>query len=171
MFICWIEWVAVSGGRSHGSESPLGRHGPTGTDGPGVREEDVTPSARTRGNTDARRHEDELCDLHLVQEDAVRVALAERSDPEALTFLADTFQILSNPTRLQIVDALVDRELCVCDLAAVVDASQSAVSHHLRQLRQMRIVRYRREGRMAYYRLDDDHIASLLRIGLEHVRE
>lgn len=114
---------------------------------------------------------DELCDVQVVHEDAVHAALRERPEDEALTYLADTFQILANPTRLQIVAALARRELCVCDLAAVVGSSPSAVSHHLRQLRQMKIVRYRREGRMAYYRLDDDHIAEIFRIGLAHVRE
>lgn len=113
----------------------------------------------------------DVCDVQVVHEEAVEAALRTRSEPEGLTYLADTFQILASPTRLQIVEALAARELCVCDLAAVVGASQSAVSHHLRQLRQMRIVAYRREGRMAYYRLDDDHIAELFRIGLEHVRE
>lgn len=114
---------------------------------------------------------EDLCDVQMVHPEAVDAALRVRSDPEALTYLADTFQILASPTRLQIVEALAARELCVCDLAAVVGASQSAVSHHLRQLRQMKIVRYRRDGRMAYYRLDDEHIAELFRIGLEHVRE
>lgn len=121
--------------------------------------------AQSTGTSDA------LCDVELVHEDAVRSARRERTDDDSLTWLADTFQILSNPTRLRIVEALAGRELCVCDLAAVVDGSQSAVSHHLRQLRQMRLVTYRREGRMAYYRLDDDHVARLLEIGLEHVRE
>lgn len=115
--------------------------------------------------------ERDVCELHLVHPDAVEEALAERSDSEALTYLADTFQMLANPTRLQIVDALARRELCVCDLAAVVGASQSAVSHHLRQLRQMKIVRYRRDGRMAYYRLDDGHIEEIFRTGLAHVEE
>lgn len=114
---------------------------------------------------------DELCDIHLVDEAAVQEALRDRADEDDLTYLADTFQILANPTRLRIVDALARRELCVCDLAAVVGASPSAVSHHLRQLRQMKVVRYRKEGRMAYYRLDDEHIASLFGIGMEHVRE
>lgn len=118
-----------------------------------------------------RRDADETCEVHVVHEDAVREALEARADEEDLTYLADTFQILANPTRLRIVDALARRELCVCDLAAVVGASPSAVSHHLRQLRQMKIVRYRKDGRMAYYRLDDDHIASLFGIGMEHVRE
>lgn len=113
----------------------------------------------------------EECEVRAVHPDEVEAALRNRSSPESLVHLADTFQILANPTRLRIVEALSRRELCVCDLAAVVESSQSSVSHHLRQLRQMRIVRYRKEGRMAYYRLDDDHIAELFRTGLDHVRE
>lgn len=115
--------------------------------------------------------DDALCDLHLVHEDAVHSARAGRADEDDLAYLADTFQMLASTTRLRIVEALSERELCVCDLAAVVGASQSAVSHHLRQLRQMRIVRYRKDGRMAYYRLDDEHVATLFRTGLDHVRE
>jgi DNA-binding transcriptional ArsR family regulator len=114
---------------------------------------------------------DALCDLHLVHEDAVHEALKGRGNDEEITFLADLFQILASPTRLRMVEALARGELCVCDLAAVVGVSDSAVSHHLRQLRQMRIVAYRKEGRMAYYHLDDEHIERLFRTGLEHVRE
>ena len=114
---------------------------------------------------------DELCDVQVIHEDAVHAALRERTNPEAMTLLADTFQILANPIRLQIVEALAKRELCVCDVAAVVGASQSAISHHLRLLRQMRIVSYRKEGRIVYYRLTDDHIREMCSIGLEHVRE
>lgn len=114
---------------------------------------------------------EELRDTRIVHEEAVREASAEQADAAALTRLSDTFQILANPTRLRIVDVLAKREMCVQDLAAVVDASPSAVSHHLRQLRQMQIVRYRKEGRMAYYRLDDAHVASLFAIGMAHVRE
>ena len=113
----------------------------------------------------------EVCDVEVVHEDAVAAAIAERASEEDLAVLADTFQILASPTRLRIVEALEARELCVCDLAVVVEASQPAVSHHLRQLRQMRIVRYRREGRMVYYRLDDEHIQTLFEVGLEHARE
>lgn len=90
---------------------------------------------------------------------------------DELTLIADTFQLLANPTRLRIVGALMGRELCVGDLAAAVDASPSAVSHHLRQLRQMRLVRHRRDGKLTYYRLDDEHVARLYELGLEHVRE
>lgn len=113
----------------------------------------------------------DVCDLEVVHEKAVQSALRAQSPADELADLADIFRVLSDPTRLRIVEALADRELCVCDLAAVVGSSASSVSHHLRQLRQLKLVRYRREGRMAYYRLDDEHVEELLRIGLEHARE
>jgi ArsR family transcriptional regulator, lead/cadmium/zinc/bismuth-responsive transcriptional repressor len=112
-----------------------------------------------------------VCEVPLIHEKAVEAALAGRAEEDEIAYLADTFQMLANPTRLRVVEALAERELCVCDLAAVVGASQSAVSHQLRQLRQMRMVRYRKESRMAYYRLDDPHVAALFGTGLEHVRE
>lgn len=115
--------------------------------------------------------EDTLCEVQVVHEAAVHAALRERAAEDELAHLADIFQILASPTRLRIVEALARRELCVCDLSAIVGVSASAVSHHLRHLRQMRIVRFRKEGRMAYYRLDDDHVEALFRTGLEHVRE
>lgn len=113
----------------------------------------------------------DVCDLEVVHEEAVQSALRAQSRGEELADLADIFRVLSDPTRLRIVEALAERELCVCDLAAVVGSSASSVSHHLRQLRQLKLVRYRREGRMAYYRLDDEHVDELLRTGLEHARE
>ncbi len=83
--------------------------------------------------------------------------------------LAQTFAALADPTRLRIVAALARRELCVCDLAATIGLSESAVSHQLRQLRGLGLVRARREGRMAYYALDDDHVATLYADALTHV--
>lgn len=115
--------------------------------------------------------ENDLCEVHLVHEDVVAAALLDRAADQELAYLSDTFQMLASPTRLRIVEALAEQELCVCDLAAVVGVSQSAMSHQLRQLRQMRIVRYRKEGRLAYYRLDDRHVETLFRTGLEHVQE
>jgi len=111
------------------------------------------------------------CDIPHVHHDAVEAALVGRAGEDEVTYLADTFQMLASPTRLRIVEALSVQELCVCDLAAVVGVSQSAVSHQLRQLRQMRIVRYRKDGRMAYYTLDDPHVETLFGTGLAHVRE
>jgi DNA-binding transcriptional ArsR family regulator len=110
-------------------------------------------------------------ELHLVDPAAVEAVRAVLCNEDELTLIADTFQILASPTRLQIVRALSGRELCVGDLAAAVDASPSAVSHHLRQLRQMRLVRHRRDGKLTYYSLDDEHVARLFDLGLEHVRE
>jgi len=102
---------------------------------------------------------------------AVARARATRCSDDELSLVADTFQILANPMRVQIIRALACSELCVGDLAAVVQASHSAVSHHLRQLRQMRLVRHRRDGKLTYYALDDAHVAQLSELGLEHVRE
>lgn len=90
---------------------------------------------------------------------------------EAVADLAETFRVLGDPTRLRIVFALSREELCVCDLANVIDASQSVVSHSLRALRQMRLVRYRKQGKIAYYALDDTHIGALLDEGFRHVEE
>ena len=115
--------------------------------------------------------EDALCDVHFVDEGAVRDALSDRATDREIDRLAETFQLLASPTRLRIIEALAGRELCVCDLAALTEVSQSAVSHHLRMMRALRLVRYRKESRMAYYRLDDDHIGGLFDTGLEHVRE
>jgi len=103
--------------------------------------------------------------------DAVQAAREVLCSEDEVTLIADTFQILANPTRIQIVRALTRRELCVGDLAAAVGASHSAVSHHLRQLRQMRLVRYRRDGKLTFYSLDDEHVAQLFELGLEHIRE
>ena len=85
--------------------------------------------------------------------------------------LADTFRVLGDPTRVRLLDALSHDELCVCDLATLVGTSESAISHQLRLLRGLRIVRARREGRMVFYRLDDQHIVTLFKQGLTHVEE
>ena len=85
--------------------------------------------------------------------------------------LADTFRVLGDPTRVRILDALAPGELCVCDIAGLVGISESAVSHQLRLLRGMRLVRPRRAGRLVYYAVDDHHILELLKQALTHVEE
>lgn len=89
----------------------------------------------------------------------------------SIAALSETFRVLGDPTRLRIVHALSGGELCVCDLANVLGAAQSTVSHSLRALRQLRLVRYRKQGKIAYYALDDAHIASLVVQGFRHVEE
>jgi ArsR family transcriptional regulator, lead/cadmium/zinc/bismuth-responsive transcriptional repressor len=83
--------------------------------------------------------------------------------------LADLFSALSDPTRLRIISVLLEGEMNVGDIAAQLTMSESAVSHQLRGLRQMRLVRSRKDGRQVYYALDDDHVAKLYRMGLDHV--
>jgi DNA-binding transcriptional ArsR family regulator len=85
--------------------------------------------------------------------------------------LAETFRTLGDPTRVRMLDALSQSELCVCDLAALIGLSESAVSHQLRLLRNLRLVKSRRDGRMVFYALDDRHIITLFRQGLRHVQE
>ena len=85
--------------------------------------------------------------------------------------IAATFSVLGDPTRIRILDALSAGELCVCDIAALAGISESAVSHQLRLLRGMRLVRPRRAGRQVFYTLDDQHIVELLRLAVTHVQE
>jgi DNA-binding transcriptional ArsR family regulator len=89
----------------------------------------------------------------------------------AIRAVADTFRILGDPTRLRILDALSAGELCVCDIAGLAAISESAVSHQLRLLRSMRLVKSRRSGRLVFYELDDHHIIELLRQAHTHVQE
>jgi DNA-binding transcriptional ArsR family regulator len=103
---------------------------------------------------------------------AVTAVQDVQATADELEGLAEIFHVLASSTRLRIVEALTEvPELCVSDLSTVVGVSESAVSHQLRVLRQLRMVRHRREGRMVYYRLEDDHVADLFRLGLDHVRE
>ncbi len=88
---------------------------------------------------------------------------------QAATHLADLFSALSDPTRLRIISILLDREMNVGEISIRLDMSVSAVSHQLRGLRHMKLVRSRKEGRQVYYALDDDHVAKLYLMGLDHV--
>jgi ArsR family transcriptional regulator, lead/cadmium/zinc/bismuth-responsive transcriptional repressor len=106
------------------------------------------------------------CDLR-----GIAVRRLQLMPSEALERLAETFRVLGDPTRVRIVDALAGGELCVCDIASLIGMSESAVSHQLRMLRAMRLVRTRRAGRLIYYSLDDHHIVELLKQGLTHVQE
>ena len=90
-------------------------------------------------------------------------------DERTSIHLADLFSALSDPTRLLIISVLLEREMSVGEIADGIGMSESAVSHQLRGLRQMRLVRPRKEGRQVFYCLDDDHVASLFKMGLDHV--
>ncbi len=90
---------------------------------------------------------------------------------ETVNDLAETFKVLGDPTRLKIIQLLSKQELCVCALASILQVTDSVISHQLRMLRNLRLVKFRKEGQMAYYSLDDDHITRLFSEGLAHVRE
>lgn len=112
---------------------------------------------------------DERCAGTCVHGPRIQQAMGRLINDSTAIQLAETFKALSDPTRVRIVSVLAGDELCVCDLAAALSMSQSAVSHQLRTLRDLRLVRWRREGRQIFYTLDDEHVADLFRRGLDHV--
>ena len=105
--------------------------------------------------------------------DQQRVERVQQSLPavEVLQEAAEIFKVLADPNRLRLLHALAQEEMCVCDLSELVEISASAVSHQLRLLRTARLVKYRRPGKMVYYRLDDEHVGRLLQEGLRHAEE
>ncbi|PMB09466.1 transcriptional regulator [Fischerella thermalis CCMEE 5273] len=111
------------------------------------------------------------CDAHLVHLDRVRQVQPEIISVEKAQQMAEFFNALADPSRLRLMSALVNRELCVCDLAAAVKMGESAVSHQLRILRSQRLVKYYREGRNIYYSLADNHVMSLYQEVSEHLKE
>lgn len=122
-------------------------------------------------NENATQTVGDACEIEFIDEVKVKSVRQEMKSPEAVMMLAETFKILGDATRIKIAFALSKEELCVCDIANLLGVSQSAVSHSLRTLRQMKLVRFRKEGKIAYYTLDDEHIANLLDEGFRHVEE
>jgi DNA-binding transcriptional ArsR family regulator len=111
------------------------------------------------------------CQVRVVHLPRVARARQEAVAPLEADRLALTFKTLGDPTRLKIVQALDGGEMCVCDLAAFLKVSESAVSHQLRHLKDLALVKARREGQILYYSLNDHHVSKLLQLGLIHVRE
>ena len=105
------------------------------------------------------------------KKDAICAGPVEMPDDEVLYELADLFRVFGDSTRIKILYALHDNELCVQCIAESVQLSQSAVSHQLRVLRDAKLVRFRREGKTVYYALDDDHVRSILSMGMDHIEE
>lgn len=113
----------------------------------------------------------EACDVFHIHPARVAELRRQLIQADHVTELAETFRALGDPTRVRMLDALSHGELCVCDLATLLGLTESAVSHQLRLLRALRLVRSRREGRMVFYALDDRHIVTLFRQSLRHVQE
>ena len=116
-------------------------------------------------------HEAEYYELHEVHENLVHQIEDGMPSEEIMQNLADFYKVFGDVTRIKILCVLFQSELCVCDLAEVVGMTQSAVSHQLRVLKQMKLVKNRREGKIVYYSLADAHIQSILNQGMEHIVE
>lgn len=115
--------------------------------------------------------EEDGCQIRVVHLEKVEQARREAISDHDLDRLSLTYKVLGDPNRLKIVMVLRTAEMCVCDLAAFTGLSESAVSHQLRRLKDLALVKSRRDGQIIYYSLDDEHVTGLLAIGLEHVRE
>ena len=111
----------------------------------------------------------DLCEIDYVNEVQVKRVQKLMPDPGTVNQVTEIFASLSDPTRARVLFALSKAELCVCDVAALLGMSVSAVSHQLRVLRHLGLVKYRKAGRMAFYSLDDEHASTLLDQALEHV--
>lgn len=114
--------------------------------------------------------ESDMCEQFCKHPEIILRARDEMLPEDTVLRLAETFKILGEPTRVKILDVLAKREMCVCDLAETLQMGQSAISHQLRVLRGAHLVKYRKEGKEAWYSLDDEHIVALFSQGLEHVK-
>lgn len=117
------------------------------------------------------RMDSPCCEENLVHQDAVEQVRGLLPPDETLYDLAELFKIFGDSTRVKILYALLESELCVCDIAKLMEVSQSAVSHQLRVLKTCKLVKFRREGKTVYYSLADEHVIRILSQGMEHILE
>lgn len=113
----------------------------------------------------------ERCECTYVHEEVVKDVTSHMPDDEKIYDLADFFKVFADSTRIKILYVLLCSEMCVCDLAETLHMTQSAISHQLRVLKQMDLVKNRRDGKTIYYSLSDNHISTILNQGLEHIEE
>lgn len=113
--------------------------------------------------------QDGICDVTEIDRDAVEKIIKDILPDETIISLSEVFKALGDPTRLKIIYVLSKHQLCVCDIADLLNMSQSAISHQLRVLRGLRLVKFRKEGKQAIYSLDDDHVLQLFNQGMEHI--
>ena len=117
------------------------------------------------------RNESDRCDCKVIHEDVVNAVKEKMPSEEKLYDLAELFKVFGDTTRVKILWALDESEMCVCDLAVLLNMTRSAISHQLRILRQARLVKYRKEGKIVYYSLDDEHVKHIFDQGLIHINE
>lgn len=112
-----------------------------------------------------------VCDCNVIHAEAVKGVKEQMPADGVLYDLSDFFKVLGDSTRMKLLFALDLHELCVCDLAAVLDMTKSAVSHQLNSLRTAKLIRYRKEGKNVYYSLADDHVKDIVEKAMEHINE
>jgi DNA-binding transcriptional ArsR family regulator len=111
------------------------------------------------------------CDCNIIHESVVNEVRKHLPADEDLFNLADLFKVFADSTRVKILSALFQAEMCVCDIAVLLGMTKSSISHQLRVLKQTKIVKYRRDGKVVYYSLDDDHVKNIFNQGLLHITE
>lgn len=111
------------------------------------------------------------CNCLVVHEDIIEQVKKSMPEEEVLYDLAEVFKVFGDSTRIKILWALLESEMCVCDLSVLLNMTQSAISHQLRVLKQARLVKYRKSGKIVYYSLDDEHVEGIIHQGLIHLKE
>jgi len=113
----------------------------------------------------------EKCECNIIHMDRIKIAKKELNNLHEYSDLADFFKALGDETRLRILKILLSSEMCVCDIVYLLKMTQPAISHHLRVLKSMRLIKSRKEGKFVYYSLSDKHIVQILNVGFEHFTE
>lgn len=113
----------------------------------------------------------EICDCDVIHSDVVAHVKEVMEDAEVLYSLSDFFKVMSDSTRMRIMAALDNEEMCVCDLSEVLGMTKSAISHQLKVLKDAQLVKFRRDGKNVFYTLKDDHVKTILEMGIEHIKE
>ena len=127
--------------------------------------------AKKKGVNRMAMNDVECCDFYQVHEDVVKAVTAKMPDEDELYDLAEIFKVFGDSTRIKILYVLFESEMCVCDIAQLLNMNQSAISHQLKILKQSRLVKSRREGKAVFYSLADGHVRTIINQGLEHIEE
>lgn len=115
--------------------------------------------------------EENIFECNVIHNDVIKKVKDTMPSDELIFDVAELFKVFGDSTRMKIICALLEEELCVCDIAAITNTTQSAISHQLRVLKQAKLVKYRKEGKVVYYSLDDEHVKEIFMKGREHVEE
>ena len=126
---------------------------------------------KQKGGFEVAGSDVECCDFYQVHDDVVKAVKEKMPDEDELYDLAEIFKVFGDSTRIKILYVLFEQEMCVCDIAQLLNMTQSAISHQLKILKQSRLVKNRREGKAVFYSLADGHVRSIINQGLEHIEE